>query len=125
MKELISAIFLMIATNAFSITISEIKSSPSYLYGDGIGANKEEADQMALKDLLSQISVQVESSIENTQIEKDFVQSEECKRVVKTYSNTKLYDAERIIDETSHKPNVYAFRYISRSRLQDIFGERT
>ena len=124
MKKVILVLVLMFFWALNSATISGIKSDARYLCGEGVGDSKEVADRQAINDLLSQISVKVESSFRNEVGETNGVVSEECELQVKTYSSAKLYSAERLVDEENYEPEVYVLRYILREQLDNIFRER-
>ena len=62
MKKLITCLLLMVplwvAAQADKLA-EQIKANPEYLWGQGFGASVREADQAALSDLMSKISVQI------------------------------------------------------------------
>lgn len=115
--------YLLILT-LHSTTIREIENNKEYLCGKGIALTEKEADDLALQDLLSQISVDVKQSVENIETEQDGVFKEQYKSVVETYSSAKLYDAKRIVDLDSFKPKFQVIRYIPKQRIDDVFKER-
>lgn len=124
MKIKFLLIFFLGYNLLLGITIQEIKKSNKYIYGTGKADTKKDADEIAIKDLLSQISVQVESSFKDVIIEKNGKVHEFSESKVNTYSRAKLYEAKRIVDETTYKPQCYVIRYIESHRLKDIFEER-
>ncbi len=103
-----------------------IKKSPLYLYGEGWGVTVSEADNNALNDLISKISVQVTGEIEQQESEgvsndslvakKDFVAK------IRTYTQATLTNTGREIVE--NEPDAYVVRYIKRSELNRIFDRR-
>ncbi len=66
-------------------TIDEIKKSDKYLWGQGVHQNRNRADKLALDELISQISVQVESKFTNMITETNNSLNEYTKIVVNTY----------------------------------------
>ena len=48
--------------SAFAQSWESIKADTAYLYGEGFGSTVAEADQFALNDLISKISLQVTSN---------------------------------------------------------------
>ncbi len=105
-----------------SLTVNQIKKSDKYIYGIGESPSYEKADKNALSDLISQISVTVESSFEYIQTELNFDYKEYAKSVIKTYSGTTLNNAKRIEDE---KDGIYTVvRYIPKKDINKIFEDR-
>ena len=117
---------LLTATLATAQSAEDVKSNPGeYLYGEGVGSTLQQADRQALAELISQISVTVESSFTHQVVEEgqgagSF--SEKVKSVVNTYSNATLTNAERLI--VNDEPNARVMRYIRRADLQKIFDQR-
>lgn len=117
---------IMLATLVTAQNAEDVKSNPGeYLYGEGVGSTLQQADRQALAELISQISVTVESSFTHQVVEEgqgagSF--SEKVKSVVNTYSNATLTNAERLI--VNDEPNARVMRYIRRADLQKIFDQR-
>lgn len=106
---------------------SDIKENTStYLCGEGFGDTLEEADQNAFSDLISKISVYIESDFDQTDVEQNENGGVDSRSVVvskvKTYSAAALTNTERIV--ISNEPDAYVGRYIKRSELAKIFAER-
>lgn len=103
-----------------------IKKSPLYLYGEGWGVTVSEADNNALNDLISKISVQVTGQIkqkESEGVSNDLLTAEkEFVAKIQTYSQATLTNTERVIVE--NEPDAYIVRYIKRSELNRIFDAR-
>lgn len=87
----------------------EIKSSRQYIYGEGWGSSDAEADKNALADLISKISVQVQSSFTLTEDELSHngqVDGETYARSkVQTYSQATLTNTEKIVIEYYNRKN--------------------
>ena len=104
----------------------EIKSSRQYIYGEGWGSSDAEADKNALADLISKISVQVQSSFTLTEDELSHngqVDGETYARSkVQTYSQATLTNTEKIVIE--YEPDAHVGRYILKSEISRIFEAR-
>lgn len=104
----------------------EIRRSDEYLSGEGWGESLKAADNAALQDLISKISVSVESQFENIEEEmsdQDGVDSHSaCRSVVNTYSQATLQNTQRIVIE--NEPDAHVFRYVKRSEVDKIFESR-
>jgi hypothetical protein len=103
-----------------------IKVDSRYLYGEGVGTTVAEADQQALRDLISKIAVNVtskmdykgESSTVNGKNEENLQFSE----TLQTYSQATLTNTERYI--ISNEPDAKVGRWIKRSEIERIFEDR-
>ncbi len=104
----------------------EIRRSDEYLSGEGWGESLKSADNAALQDLISKISVSVESQFENIEEEmndQSGVDSHSaCRSVVNTYSQATLQNTQRIVIE--NEPDAHVFRYVKRSEVDKIFESR-
>ena len=116
--------FYTISINAQSW--DSVKENSSYLTGEGWGATVAEADQNALADLISKISVVVESEFTSISDEaltngnldsKQYVSSK-----VNTYSTATLKNTERII--INNEPDAHVGRWIKKSEVNRIFVGR-
>lgn len=107
-------------------TVDEIRNSPSYISGEGFGRSLREADNDALKSLISKISVSVQSefsSVEEEVVTSDGIDGNSAvKSVISTYSQATLQNTERII--LKQEPNAEVFRYVKRSEVNKIFESR-
>lgn len=118
-------IFAMAQTKAEE-EVLRIKADREYIWGQGRSNSTSKADQLALNDLISKISVHVQSV---TQLDMSQV-SEGLKRdsksaveaVVRTYSVGSLNNAKSIL--VSEEPEAYVFRYIHKDELEKLFKER-
>jgi hypothetical protein len=106
--------------------VNQIKNdSNNYIFSVGEGNSIQSADEQALYGLTSQISLSVESLFESvSQWGKNNNLKEDVKTVVKTYSNTTLNNAERIVLEQTKKKTV-VFRYIKRVNVTKVFESRS
>ncbi len=120
--SLIILLLLVLAIGLHAQTIEQIKVSNEYLWGYGTSTTLEKADNMALKDLISQISVEVKSSFQDIAKEENGQLKEVSESMVSTYSHTTLPFAERKVDEQQNSVNV--IRYIPKADLKNIFEGR-
>ncbi|MBQ1229387.1 MAG: LPP20 family lipoprotein [Firmicutes bacterium] len=128
MKRIISALLCLFALSGvmYAQSVEEIKASDEYLCGEGWGESLKAADNAALQDLISKISVSVESQFENIEEEiTDQVSVDSrsaCRSVVNTYSQATLQNTQRIVIE--NEPDAHVFRYVKRSEVDKIFESR-
>ena len=120
-------LILFVSSNALiAQSVNEIKESDEYLSGEGWGESLKAADNAALQDLISKISVSVESQFENIEEEmsdQNGIDSRSaCRSVVNTYSQATLQNTQRIVIE--NEPNAHVFRYVKRSEVDKIFESR-
>lgn len=117
---------LLHVTPALAQSVESLRSDPSYLFGEGFGKTAEEADAAALADLVSKITVVVESSFEMTEDEiladgnldaKSYARSK-----VKSYSNASLTGTKKII--VTSQPEAHVVRYILKSEVDKLFEAR-
>ena len=103
-----------------------IKADPNYLWGQGYGENVKEADQGALSDLMSKISVQIESDFTIDEREVNTSEGNDShstvQNVVRTFSQGTLKNTQNII--ISEAPQAVVIRYVKRSELDKAFKER-
>ncbi len=101
-------------------------NSEEYLSGEGWGESLKAADNAALQDLISKISISVESQFENIEEEMSDQNSVDshsaCRSVVNTYSQATLQNTQRIVIE--NEPDAHVFRYVKRSEVDKIFESR-
>lgn len=124
--NIIFLLALVLPATALAQSVDEIRESPDYISGEGFGRSLREADNDALKSLISKISVSVESDFSSVEEE---VASDEgldsksaVKSVISTYSQATLQNTERII--IKNEPNAEVFRYVKRSEVNRIFESR-
>lgn len=112
--------------DAAAQSVSGIMSSGEYLYGQGRGYTLKEADEAALADLISRISVTVRSDFVGHEREVsngDEVMTEtEYRNVISTYSSATLANTERIV--IKDEPDAEVFRYVRKSEIDRIFRAR-
>lgn len=124
---IIISAWLFFSQAANSQSIEQIKAdSKTFLYGEGWGESLRLADNAALAELISKISVDVRNDF--TTIEKEhnvgnsFTAESNYESIIKTYSHSTLTNTERII--LKNEPDAHVFRYIRRSEIDRIFEGR-
>ncbi len=127
MKNICTLFVLLSFCNIiYAQSVEDIKASDEYLTGEGWGESLKAADNAALQDLISKISVSVESQFENIEEEiTDQVSVDSrsaCRSVVNTYSQATLQNTQRIVIE--NEPDAHVFRYVKRSEVDKIFESR-
>ena len=122
LKKIIFFFCFFVISAMNSITVDNLKKSEDYLWGKGKARTLQKADKKAIHDLLSQISIQVESNFTDILIEENGNVSEYSKSILNTYSNTTLHQAKRIVIEKRGKTTVY--RYIRKENINRIFENR-
>ena len=94
----------------------------NFIWGEGTGSTLKVADQIALGDIIGQISTQVESRFEKTVTETGSKFKETVNDVLKTYSSATLKNTERVI--VQNEPDAKVFRYVKRSEIAKVFESR-
>lgn len=127
MKRVFLHIFLLtICISAFPQSVSEIKADKNYLSGEGWGSTLKQADDAALQDLISKISVNVRSSF--TSVEEEMNRNGNLDAttaytsIIKTYSQATLTNTQRIVIE--NEPNAHVLRYVKVEEINRIFEGR-
>ncbi len=125
-------VFFFLPNLSFAQSVDEIKGNRErYLWGEGTGTTLKRADDEALADLISQISVSVESSFDNEVIEirkkssgggDDAEFKQTVNSIISTYSNAALTNTDRIV--IKNEPDARVLRYILRSDVNKVFEQR-
>ena len=110
-----------------SIHEEVLKNAAEYIVGQGWAETVKEADREALANLMSKISVQVESDFVIDEREVNTAAGNDAQstvsNVVRTYTQGTLKNTRsRVISEGP--PSAYVIRYIKRSELEKVFEER-
>lgn len=125
-KFVLLSLLVSVCLPALSQSVDEIRESSDYISGEGFGRSLREADNDALKSLISKISISVQSdfsSVEEEVVTSDGVDANSAVRsVIQTYSQATLQNTERII--VKQEPNAEVFRYVKRSDVAKIFESR-
>ena len=112
---------LMMAQN-----LNEIKNSGKYLWGEGVAESYQDADRQALRHLVENISVNVESSftnvIGNVNSEGKTDSKMAMQAVMKTYSQATLTNTKVLT--ISQEPDAHVIRYVEVEDVAKIFEAR-
>ena len=107
-------------------SVSEIKNSGKYLWGEGMSESYQDADRQALRHLVESISVNVESSftnvIENVNSEGKADSKMAIQAVMKTYSQATLTNTKVLT--ISQEPDAHVLRYVRVEDVAKIFEAR-
>jgi hypothetical protein len=107
-------------------SVTEIKNSGEYLWGEGMAESYQDADKQALRHLVENISVNVESSftnvIENVSTEGKADSKMAMQAVMKTYSQATLTNTKVIT--ISQEPKAHVLRYVRVEDVAKIFEAR-
>ena len=131
MKKVISILALLllplwVAAQTPLDEVARIKADDNYIWGEGRSTTDSKATQSALNDLISKISVTVQSetSLDMQQInDGDKIDSKSAmEAVIKTYAAGSLTNTKSIF--VTHEPDAYVVRYIHKDELEKIFQER-
>ncbi|MDD3049912.1 MAG: hypothetical protein PHR06_02080 [Candidatus Cloacimonetes bacterium] len=125
---ILGTLLLFLALSAQSITekqaeIERIKAQTgNYYFGSGEATTRNEANQIALQQLMSQISVVVKVEVSTSESERAGVYSENVEQTLKTYSYGRLPD----VNEIDYKigPVFHIFRYIAKEDYRKIFDNK-
>lgn len=123
---LILMIFFYGLANAQTINVESIKADTSCLYGIGTGFSIEEADEYALQDLISRISVNVSSRTSSTAEENTegniHTSNSRFSSTIETYSHASLSNTQKYV--ISQEPEAQVIRWIKKSDIKRMFEER-
>lgn len=115
-------LFLLLTISLNAVTIDELQSNDNYIIGYGKAENYEKAHALALKSLINQISVNVESKFIIRETEENGEVTENVERIINTYSSTTLYNLPEILQESRDYYEVWV--YITKEEMSEIFAER-
>lgn len=107
-------------------SVTEIKNSGRYLWGEGMAESYQNADRQALRHLVESISVNVESSftnvIGNVNSEGKTDSKMAMQAVMKTYSQATLTNTKVLT--LSQEPDAHVIRYVEVEDVAKIFEAR-
>lgn len=124
-------LFLLLASLFVSLSVSaqdfeSIKSDPSYVWGQGSGESLQSADDNAVKDLVSQISMNIDNQTETTISNEQ--RGDEAKSSVSTSGNLRvsssvsLSNCKRLVAEEGSY--FIVLRYVPREEIDKMFDAR-
>ena len=128
MKRIILAIAVLLCVPMLRAqSWDEIRSQTEvFISGEGFGETVQEADERALADLISQISVVVSKDV--TVIDDELVENGNydahsyTASKIQSYSEATLNNTERLI--ISNEPDAHVVRFIKRAEIDKIFDSR-
>ena len=114
------------ATAQAEMKAEELKSNNNYICGEGWGDTYSSADQAALTDLISKISINVSSSFQINEEELNtnagFDSKSAVTSVMNSYAQATLTNTNNLV--ISNSPKAHVLRYIKSSEVVKIFDER-
>ena len=124
-------LFLFLASLFGSLSVSaqdfeSIKNDPSYVWGQGSGESLQSADDNAVKDLVSQISMNIDNQTETTISNEQ--RGDEAKSSVSTSGNLRvsssvsLSNCKRLVSEEGSY--FIVLRYVPREEIDKMFDAR-
>lgn len=124
-------LFLLLASLFVSLSVSaqdfeSIKNDPSYVWGQGSGESLQSADDNAVKDLVSQISMNIDNQTETTISNEQ--RGDEAKSSVSTSGNLRvsssvsLSNCKRLVAEEGSY--FIVLRYVPREEIDKMFDAR-
>lgn len=106
--------------------MDDIKRDKSYLWGQGVGETMQAADDNAVKDLIGQISVnidnQVQTTISNEQAEGSAKSSVSTSGNLRVSSSVSLSNCKRIVSEEGSY--FVVLRYVAKAEIDKMFDAR-
>lgn len=125
-KVIYFLLFLVLGLHVQAQSVSQIKADDSYIYGEGWGSSLKQADNAALQDLTSKISVSVNSAdfleVKNVQQNGAADSKVNFEKLIRTYSQATLTNTQRIVIQ--NEPNAQVLRYIKVAEVDRIFEGR-
>ncbi len=104
----------------------QFKANNEYLCGEGWGDTYNSADQAALADLISKISLNISSSFEIKEEEfntnNGFDSKTAVTSVMNSYAQATLTNTNNLV--ISNAPQTHVLRYIRKSEINKIFDQR-
>ena len=106
--------------------VDEIRSNQAYVWGQGFNESYQAADEEAVKDLLSQIVVNVnsetETTISNEQSGEDVKSSVSTTGVLKISSTVSIPNCKRIVKDMGG--SYFVLRYVEAAEIDKMFDAR-
>lgn len=126
LMTLVCLISLLFVTPSMAQSWEQVQRSSDYLCGEGYGNSIDEADQQALSDLISKISLNVSAATEGKDRSVvrngDVDETSQFSMTVQTWAQATLTNTERVI--LHNEPDAHVGRWIKKSELHRIFDGR-
>lgn len=111
---------------AQELDFNAIRRNPNYVWGQGFAESLRDADELAVKDLISQIYVQVDNETQtqlSNEVKGDEVQSSlSTTGTLRVSSNVSLSNCRRLVMEQGG--GILVVRYIDRAEIDKLFEAR-
>lgn len=129
-KTIWMILMLLLPLTSLAQTVEEraeqMKANAEYICGEGWGDTYNSADQAALADLISKISLNISNSFEIKEEEFNTNSSFDSKTaitsVMNSYAQATLTNTFNLV--ISNTPQTHVLRYIRKSEVNKIFDER-
>lgn len=129
-KTIWMILMLLLPLTSLAQTVEEraeqMKANAEYICGEGWGDTYNSADQAALADLISKISLNISNSFEIKEEEFNTNSSFDSKTaitsVMNSYAQATLTNTFNLV--ISNTPQTHVLRYIRKSEVNTIFDER-
>lgn len=104
-----------------------IRHSEEYVCGLGIGETLQDAQEMAVKELASQISISVSVNYAHQYEETEEEFHDRVKSNMESFTGVTLNNAKSLVDKVESKGNIQwqVLRYISKKDIEKAFQDRT
>ena len=121
-KKIVIVLLFIGITLIYAQNFKEITGNSKFIYGIGSSSNPNRADKEALRNLISQISVQVESKFVNVIEESGEDVQEYTELILNTYSNVMLNEARS--KQVQENGKFHVIRYMEEKDLEAVFENR-
>lgn len=125
-KTIWMILMLLLPLTSLAQTAEQMKANAEYICGEGWGDTYNSADQAALADLISKISLNISNSFEIKEEEFNTNSSFDSKTaitsVMNSYAQATLTNTFNLV--ISNTPQTHVLRYIRKSEVNKIFDER-
>ena len=127
---MIALLSILLPNTTMAQTVAEraeqLKTNKEYICGEGWGDTYNSADQAALADLISKISLNISNSFEIKEEEfntnSNFDSKTAVTSVMNSYAQATLTNTNNLV--ISNAPQTHVLRYIKSSEVIKIFNER-
>lgn len=123
LKKYILLLFLSATAYAQHVNRSAIISTGQYYYGTGVSYDEGEAKDLALKELTSQIAVDVAISFERVVTEKGDEFNDKVESILNTHAAATLRNVNTTKNPTEDG-RIEVFSYLKKTEVEKIFNER-
>ena len=122
----ITGLMLYVVMPVSAQSFEDVKDDPSYVWGQGSSETLQSADDAAVKDLVSQISVnvnnEIETTISNEQANGEATSSVSTTGNLRVSSSVQLSNCKRLVKEENGF--FIVLRYVAREEIDKMFDAR-